>query len=64
MPHRPEILLPGMKFAMDFAESLVVHVGVDLGGDDVGVAEEFLDDPQVRPAREHVCGEAVAKRVG
>ena len=41
-----------------------VDVGVELRGRDVGVAEDLLDDAQVRAAFEHVRGEAVAQRVG
>jgi hypothetical protein len=32
------------------AQALARHMGVDLGGGDVGVAEQGLDDPQVRAA--------------
>jgi hypothetical protein len=39
---------PGMKFPMDFAEAISGHVRVNLGGADAGVAEQFLDDAQVR----------------
>ena len=36
-----------MKIFMDIAELFVRHVGVDLGGGDVGVAEESLDGAEV-----------------
>ena len=49
---------------MDGAEAVLVDVGVDLGGGDVGVAEHFLDDPEVGAVVEEVGGEAVAELVG
>ena len=41
-----------------------VHVGVDLRGRDIGVAEHFLDGAQVSPALKQVGGEGVPKRMG
>ena len=49
---------------MDGAEAVLVDVGVDLGGGDVGVAEHFLDDAEVGAVIEEVGGEAVAELVG
>lgn len=49
---------------MDFAEVLVGDVGVDLGGGDVGVAEETLDGAEVGTVHKEVGGEGVAERVG
>ena len=40
-------LRPGVEFVVDGFEVALVHVGVDLGGGDIGVAEHFLDDAQV-----------------
>jgi hypothetical protein len=40
------------------------HVGVDLGGGDVGVAQQGLDDAQVGAAFQQVGGEGVAQDVG
>lgn len=48
---------------MGLDEVFLVEVGVDLGGGDVGVAEEFLDDAEVGPAFEEVGGEGVAEEV-
>ena len=48
---------------MDSMEAFLVDVGVDLGGGDVGVAEEFLDDAEVGAIFEEVSGEAVAQEV-
>ena len=39
-------------------------MGVDLGGGDVRVAEEFLNNAQVGSTAEEVSGEAVAHEVG
>ena len=52
-----------VEFAVDFAQARSVDVGIDFGGADVGVAEQFLDDPQVRPVFQQVRGEAVAEHV-
>ncbi len=49
---------------MDGAEAVLVDVGVDLGGGDVGMAEHFLDDSEVGAVVEEVGGEAVAELVG
>lgn len=57
-------LLAGVVFAVDGFHAVGVDVGVDLGGDDVGVAEEFLDDAEVGAAGEEVGGEGVAEGVG
>ena len=47
-----ENLLSGMKFLMDGFEAFVVHVGIDLGGGDVGVAEQFLNYAQIGTIRQ------------
>ena len=41
-------------------ESAGVHVGVDLGGLDVGVPQQLLNHPKIRPAGKQVGGEAMA----
>ena len=38
-------------------ESASVHMRVDLGGGDVGMAEKFLDDAKIRTAGKQMCGE-------
>lgn len=53
-----------MEFLVDFAEVVVGDVGVDLGGADVGVAEEGLDGAEVGAVHEEVGGERVAEGVG
>jgi hypothetical protein len=45
---------------MHVLESLLGDVGVDLGGGDVAVAQEVLDDTQVGAAFQQMGGEAVA----
>jgi hypothetical protein len=44
-------------------ETTLGNVGVNLGCREVFVPEEFLDDPQVGPTFEEMCGEGVAKGV-
>ena len=48
---------------MNFAEAVAGDVGVDFGGGDAGVAEEFLDDAEVRAVLEQMRGEAVSEHV-
>ncbi len=54
----------GVKFAVDFAQTITGDVGVNFGGADVGMAEEFLDDAEVGTVLQKVGGEAVAQHVG
>lgn len=44
---------------MHFLQPRVIHVGVELRGGDAGVAEHFLDVPQVGSTGEQVRGEAM-----
>jgi len=41
-----------------------VDVGVNLGGGNVRMAEQFLNDPQISPAFEEMRRKGMAKRVG
>jgi hypothetical protein len=52
-----------MVLAVDFAEAAVGDVSINFGCADAGVAEEFLDDSEVRAVVEEVSGEAVAEHV-
>src|SRR3546814_5077194 len=52
-----------MRGVVDLGQVLVVEVGVDLGGGDVGVAEQFLHAAQVARGLEHVAGEGVPQQV-
>ena len=49
---------------VDLFEVLAGHVGVDLGGGEVGVAEQLFDGLDVASFVEDVGGEAVAEDVG
>lgn len=53
-----------MEFFVDGAEAVLVDVGVDLGGGDVGMAKHFLDNAKIGAVIEEVSGEAVAELVG
>jgi len=55
--------LPGVGVAVGFFEVLARHVGVDLGGAEVGVAQQFFDGVDVGAFVEQMCGEAVAEDV-
>ncbi len=48
--------LAGVVFFVDLLEAVGGDVGVDLGGGDVGVGEEFLGDAEVGAAEEEVGG--------
>ena len=52
-----------MEFAENVCQPGVGNVGVDFGGSDVRVPEQFLDDAQVGTMFEQVCGEAVPQGV-
>ena len=52
-----------MELAVDRLQPVAVDVGVVLGCLDRRVAEQFLNGPQIRAAREHVRCEAVTQRV-
>src|SRR5829696_5070437 len=53
----------GMGFAVAVLQPLGRHVGVDLGGRQVLVAEQLLDAPDVGPGVQHVRGERVPQGV-
>ena len=48
---------------MHLAQSLAGDVRINFRGADAGVAEEFLDHPQVRAVFQQVRGEAVSQHV-
>lgn len=52
-----------MKLLVNALKAAAIHMGIDLGGGDVGVAEEFLHRPQVGSADQKVGRETVAERV-
>lgn len=49
---------------MDGLEAFLVDVSVNLGGGNIGVAEEFLNDPEVGAIFQEVRGKGVAEKVG
>jgi hypothetical protein len=55
---------PGVSLVIDLGQVLKIQVGVDLGGADVGVTQEFLDGAQVAGGFQQVAGEGVAQQVG
>ena len=52
-----------MQIAHHRLGALVKHMGVDLRRRDVGVAEQILNDAQVRAVLQQMTGEGVAKDV-
>src|SRR5690606_3301591 len=53
-----------MGLVVNVQQVLVVYFGVDLGGGEACVAEQFLDGAQVAACCQKMSGKAVAKRVG
>lgn len=53
-----------MKLPMYLLQTLLIYVRVDLGRGDVGMAEHFLDHPQIRPVVEEVGGKGMTKEMG
>jgi len=54
----------GMRVCVDLSQALPIHVGVNLCGGNLGMAQDLLDDAQVGASRQHVRGKAVAHRMG
>ena len=52
-----------MKPAVDFAQAASGHMSVDFRRGDTGVAQQFLDDPEVGAMIEQMGGETVTKHV-
>ena len=49
-------LRPGMGFGVDVLQSRDAHVRVELRCGELGVSEELLYEPQIRPGVEQMCG--------
>ena len=56
----PYSLSPGMKFFMDIFQSVLVNMGVYLGGGNVGVAEHHLHCAQIGTVAEKMGGKRMA----
>jgi hypothetical protein len=48
-----------MELAVDRLKPALIDVCINLGRRDVGMAQHFLHQPQIRPARQQMCGKAV-----
>ena len=53
-----------MEFLVNFAKVFVGYVGVDLGGCNIGVAEEALDGTNINSGAKHIGCETMADRMG
>ena len=60
----PPLPRAGVEVHIGFAGFLLGDVGVNLGGGGAGVAQQFLDHPQVGVALQHVAGEGMPQGVG
>ena len=47
-----------------FGQPFIQHMGVNLGGGNIGVTQQGLDHPQIGPARQQMGGKGVAQGVG
>ena len=61
-PHKPP-LPPRMMLSMQRLEPFTRHMGVDGGGGDIGMAQQYLHHTQISAVVEQVCGKRVAQRV-
>jgi hypothetical protein len=52
-----------MVAVMHRLEPLRIHVGINLGGGDIGVAQQLLDDPQVRAVAQQMCGKGMPQQM-
>ena len=52
-----------MKLSMHGFQSLLIDMGIDLRCRNVGVAEHFLDDAQIRAIPQQMRCEAVSQKV-
>ena len=53
-----------MKTSVLFPQSLFFHGRINLGRGDIGMAQHFLDRPQIGPALEQMSGKGVAQSMG
>lgn len=56
-------LSPGMELPMRVPQAGCGHVGVDFGSADFRVAQQFLNDPQIRAVLEQVRGKTVSEHM-
>jgi hypothetical protein len=52
-----------VKAAVHVAKVLLIDMRVDLGGRDIGVSEQFLDDAEIGSVAEKVGGEGMPQEV-
>jgi len=55
-----ELFCSRVEAVVDGFKAMLIDMRIDLGGGDIGMAEQFLNDPQVGPVAEKVGGKAVA----
>ena len=52
-----------MKLPMHSFKPLLIDMCIDLRSGNIGVAQHFLDDPQIGAVPEQMCRETVPKKV-
>ena len=63
-PWPGELFCSRVEAMVDGFKAVLIDMRVDLGGGDIGMAEQFLNDPQVGTVAEKVGGKAVSKQMG
>ena len=53
-----------MELFMDGFQTALFHMGVDLGGRNIGVPQHFLDDPQIGPVSQKMGGKRMSQKMG
>lgn len=53
-----------MSLVVHLGEMLKIQMGVNLGGGNIGVAQQFLHQPQIAAGFQHVAGKGVAQHMG
>lgn len=56
-------LATGVEFFMNFFQPLLLDMGVDLGGGNVGMTEHHLNSPEIGTIGEKVGGKGMADHV-
>src|SRR6476620_6686447 len=57
------LLRTRMKLPMHGFKPLLIDMRIDLRGGNIGVAQHFLDDPQISAVAKKVCRETVPEKV-
>jgi len=54
----------GVAFADQVGQLIIGQMGVNFRGDQIGMAKQFLNGPQIRPMLQQMGGKGMAEHVG